>query len=858
VTISGNTAPPGDGAAIRNVKNDAGFSNPQIYNSIIWGNGTDPITDDGILGATLIITDSVVEGGCPTGTGISCTNVLTGDPELSILADNGGFTQTIAISATGSAYNTGGVNYACAATDQRGVTRPQAGDCDIGAFEIEDNTAPSLDSFELQTPSSSPTNADTLVFRATFSEDVQNVDASDFAKSGTSTAGVTNVVSINASTYDVTVSGGDLAGFNGEVGLDLNGGQNITDLAGNALPADEPGTDETYTLDNTAPTVTIGTPSPTTTTTGPVNFSITVSGADTVNLIADNVSLNTTDTATGTISVTDGTTANPTVTISSITGNGTIGISIAAGIASDAVGNTSAAAGPSDTYSVDNAAPILASFTRQTPSSFPTNADTLIFRATFSEDVQNVSMGDFTVDGATTATVTDVATVNASTYDLTVSGGNLADYNGEVGLNLDSGQNITDLIGNALPAGEPSTDETYLVDNTPPAVTSITRADDSPTSASSVDFTVTFSEAVTGVDTSDFSLTTTVSGASVTSVTDTGDQTVYTVTVDTGSGDGTLRLDLNASGTGIEDLAGNPINGGYTAGEEYIITKPATVDVYIGGNLEGSHTIPTTTSLAFRYGINGGPVQVVSTNGLPIFTSERALYGSSFNSIVGFPGNQMATEYWFTTLDDLGMITYLVIGNPDTTQTALVDVYIGGTKMNTTPYSIAPGERVYPRYGINGGPVRVVSTNGVPIFTSERTKYKTSFNEVLGYPADRFATEYWFTTLDDLGMITYLVIGNPDETQTAEVDVYIAGTKMNSTPYTIAPGERVYPRYGINGGPVQVVSTNGVAIFVSERSKYLESFNEILGIGVDQLTTDYWFTTLDDLGMDTELVISMP
>jgi hypothetical protein len=45
-----------------------------------------------------------------------------------------------------------------------------------------------------------------------------------------------------------------------------------------------------------------------------------------------------------------------------------------------------------------------------------------------------------------------------------------------------------------------------------------------------------------------------------------------------------------------------------------------------------------------------------------------------------------------------------------------------------------------------------------------------------------------------------------------------------------------------------VVSTNGVAIFTSECSKYLESFNEIPGIAVDQLTTDYWFTTLDDLG----------
>ena len=64
-----------------------------------------------------------------------------------------------------------------------------------------------------------------------------------------------------------------------------------------------------------------------------------------------------------------------------------------------------------------------------------------------------------------------------------------------------------------------------------PNVSSITRADANPTNAASVDFIVIFSEAVTGVDTStpfnDFTLTTTgVSGASISSVVDTGDQTV--------------------------------------------------------------------------------------------------------------------------------------------------------------------------------------------------------------------------------------------------------------------------------------------------------------------------------------------
>ena len=79
------------------------------------------------------------------------------------------------------------------------------------------------------------------------------------------------------------------------------------------------------------------------------------------------------------------------------------------------------------------------------------------------------------------------------------------------------------------------------------------------------------------------------------------------------------------------------------------------------------------------------------------------------------------------------MTTYLVIGNPSGS-TALVDVYIAGVKRNITPYSIAPGQRIFPLYNLNAGPVHVVGIDGVKIFASERTKYLDSFNEVMGYP----------------------------------------------------------------------------------------------------------------------------
>ena len=284
----------------------------------------------------------------------------------------------------------------------------------------------------------------------------------------------------------------------------------------------------------------------------------------------------------------------------------------------------------------------------------------------------------------------------------------------------------------------------------------------------------------------------------------------------------------------------------------------ADVDVEIGGVHSGDYFIPSGNRVYPRYGINGGPVKVTSANNTNIFTSQRVIYKDSFTETLPFPANQMTTEYWYTSLDDYGMTTYLVIGNPDPSQTALVDVYIGGTKMNSTPYSIAPNERIYPRYGINGGPVKVVSTNGVNIFTSQRVIYKDSFTETLPFPANQMTTEYWYTSLDDYGMTTYLVIGNPDPSQTALVDVYIGGTKMNSTPYSIAPSERIYPRYGINDGPVKVVSTNGVNIFTSQRVIYKDSFTETLPFPANQMTTEYWYTSLDDYGMTTYLVIGNP
>ena len=72
-----------------------------------------------------------------------------------------------------------------------------------------DTTAPRVTSIVRNDPTTSPTNYDSLIWRVTFSENVQNVDDADFSVSGTTaTPTVTEVTA--SSVYDVTVSGGDL------------------------------------------------------------------------------------------------------------------------------------------------------------------------------------------------------------------------------------------------------------------------------------------------------------------------------------------------------------------------------------------------------------------------------------------------------------------------------------------------------------------------------------------------------------------------------------------------------------------------------------------------------------------------
>jgi PGF-CTERM protein len=131
--------------------------------------------------------------------------------------------------------------------------------------------------------------------------------------------------------------------------------------------------------------------------------------------------------------------------------------------------------------------------------------------------------------------------------------------------------------------------ESQGIYNQLPSVDSVTRVDSTPTNADSVQYDVTFSESASNVDTGDFTVNGDASGT-VASVGSSSGTTIR-VTVDSISGDGEIRLDVDSSVT-------------YTNGQTYTIdnTEPSISSVGITDDIDGNGVVS-----------DGDTVQVTAT-----------------------------------------------------------------------------------------------------------------------------------------------------------------------------------------------------------------------------------------------------
>ena len=216
-----------------------------------------------------------------------------------------------------------------------------------------------------------------------------------------------------------------------------------------------------------------------------------------------------------------------------------------------------------------------------------------------------------------------------------------------------------------------------------------------------------------------------------------------------------------------------------------------------------------------------------------------------------------AKPYYFTWYDSAspGMNDWILGGNPVSSGAAAgLDFYINGHKSNNGPVMVQPGQTqpvIYP--GIRGGPVEVLSLAGSPQVVSQRVNYNDSFQEITAIDGSKLDSHYYFPWYDDRspGVVDWILLANPGSTS-AEADVYIAGRKMNQTPYEIPAGSTVTPLFsGVMGGPVEVKAYDAGAptsphkIIVSQRVQFDGSLSEMMGIPSSQLTSEYLYTWYD-------------
>ena len=131
VTFNGNSATQ-YGGAVDSYDGGSGISVPVLTNVILWGD-TAGTSYPEVLGSATI-SKSIVQGGCPVGT--SCSNLVSGDPLLGPLRNNGGPTRTL-MPGFGSKAVDAASDPNCPPVDQRGIVRPLGPHCDIGAVESD-------------------------------------------------------------------------------------------------------------------------------------------------------------------------------------------------------------------------------------------------------------------------------------------------------------------------------------------------------------------------------------------------------------------------------------------------------------------------------------------------------------------------------------------------------------------------------------------------------------------------------------------------------------------------------------------------------------------------------------------------
>ncbi|ABX47352.1 outer membrane adhesin like protein [Shewanella baltica OS195] len=235
---------------------------------------------------------------------------------------------------------------------------------------------------------------------------------------------------------------------------------------------------------------------------------------------------------------------------------------------------------------IDGVAPTVSSVNASTADGTYKLGDIISIQVNFSEVVSVTGTPQLTLDTGTTDRTIDYASGSGSsalTFNYTIQSGDTSsdlDYAATNSLALNSGtirdaatNNATLTLASPGAANSLGNNTALVVDGVVPSVTSTVPSGGAVSTDTSVDFTVNFSESVSNISTDDFALGTTGGAtATIVSVSASSGSSVN-VTVSGITGNGTIKLNLNAS-TNISDAAGNAGPAAYTSGSTHTVAIP--------------------------------------------------------------------------------------------------------------------------------------------------------------------------------------------------------------------------------------------------------------------------------------------
>ena len=660
-----------------------------------------------------------------------------------------------------------------------------------------DTTAPTLESIQRYSPATANTDSQTLIYKATFSEDVTGVTTSDFALSSDSAGGENTPASTGQFTQTrsphltipdlqtvsdtITVSDSETATsvsvdvdiahpYISDLKIDLIAPDGTSITLHNNTGYNANGIDQMYTPD-------FG--------------SIPISGtwklqiydnydADPGVLNSWTLTINYGDTATTLSSVTDVSGSGDAyyVTVSA-TQDDTYNLDLVSsghGIkdaANNSLTNTSTT-GADETYTVstaviDDTAPTLESIQRYTPATANTDSQTLVYKATFNEDVTGVTASDFTLS-PDSAEGESVASTSTGQFTQTRS----------PHLTIPDLATVSDTI--TVPDSETATSvsvevditHTYIgdlkIDIIAPDGTSRTLHDNSGGSANDIDkeYAPLFgSIPISGVWTlqihdnydadpgvlNSWTLTinygdTATTLSSVTDVSGSGD--AYYVTV-SATQDDTYNLDLVSSGHGIKDAANNSLTNTSTTGADETYTVSTAVIDDTAPTLESIQRYTPATAntdsqtLVYKATFNEDVTGVTASD----FTlSPDSAEGESVASTS--TGQFTQTRSPHLTIPDLTTVSDTITVSDSETATSVsveVDIahtYIGDLKIDI----IAPDGTSITLHDNSGGSANDIDKEYAPLFGSIPISGVWTLQIHDNYDADPGVLNSWTLTIN--------------------------------------------------------------------------------------------------------------